>query len=729
MMPQPIDPKSLEELRPLLSKQGDSLHKNVLGQIFTGMKTGRLLAALAYSPAYNKILDPMAGHGDLLEAIAERYSFENKMAELYGVEIDPSIAELGKRRLSLCSNEYKIKGEMNCNNAFNIHTWENSMDPPFDLVITNPPYVRYQTQSRANKLKGINVSSANEIRKSLVALSEKIADDTERPILDRLIKSYSGLADLSLPSWLLCGLLIKPGGILAIVVPQMWLNRDYALLIRYYYLRYFDPIFVIEESGQRWFENVLVPVSLVLGRRLEPKKVVIPLCERTRENPSATFVEVTSQAASGISHVGRAFPGKDPEGQFRSWILKPKGPKKMGLVIRQIPWHDQLNDLHRKCKKTKWYSDLEGGRSQFSISMGLEESNMPQTIREIFPAGLIPNTQSFEATPIKVGQGLRTGCNKFFYVEIEGEPNALNNITVKTSDLFGQIKFPVPYSVLRPVLRRQAEYHGFCIRANTLNGRVLDLRDYLLPEDFNDRTAGLSLNETNPNGFHCMPTELANYVRLAAHTYLVRGHRKVLIPDLSAVKPNGQSSKSLMISGYENKPVTLKKWYMLPNFAKRHMAAVFLPRIIQGSPKAIINDYPPAIIDANFSTLWPDNSSISEYAIFSLFNSIWVELCIELMGTPLGGGALKLEATHIRQFPLPVLTKRHLSELTKLGMKLRKDPGRRLVELHEQIDLIVLGGICGSALNTSFLNELRCQIKKRVQAARGKRILNKVKES
>src|SRR4051794_10882092 len=42
-----------------------------LGQYFTGLPLGKLLAHLAWRPETRTVLDPMAGHGDLLDAAWE----------------------------------------------------------------------------------------------------------------------------------------------------------------------------------------------------------------------------------------------------------------------------------------------------------------------------------------------------------------------------------------------------------------------------------------------------------------------------------------------------------------------------------------------------------------------------------------------------------------------------------------------------------------------------------
>jgi hypothetical protein len=62
------------------------------------------------------------------------------------------------------------------------------------------------------------------------------------------------------------------------------------------------------------------------------------------------------------------------------------------------------------------------------------------------------------------------------------------------------------------------------------------------------------------------------------------------------------------------------------------------------------------LLDANFSTLWCEGSEWSPEAVFGVLNSTWGELCMEALGATLGGGALKLEAAHLRQLPLPTFS-------------------------------------------------------------------------
>ncbi len=602
--------------------------RKALGQTFTGQKTARLLAALAWRAGTKRVLDPMAGTGDLLAACAEI----GRPAEMLGVEIEPETAQRGATRLA---------GVIRQGDAFGLETWSDVLARGlFALVIANPPYVRYPSLAAGAR-------TPERIRATLVRIARDLAPAQEAAIWEKLIRAYSGLADLSVPSWLLCGLLTKPGGTLALVVPQTWLNRDYARVVRYAFQRFFQPLTIVQESGQRWFQDVLVPVSLVVGRRLPAEVSAIPLRERDDDAP-VMGVEVTSAAASDASHVGAAFPGREPERQFARWLAADAAGKKAGIRTSQHKWSEQRNEILSACGRAAWLGSLEPAAHGTPAAFDL-----PGVLVPLLPAGLVRRTITLTDTPLRVGQGLRTGCNPFFYVECD-EPRArAGECTVRLSDLFGARTISVPAETLVPVLRRQTEVRGSWLNSTSLNGRSLDLRGWYLPEDSAARRG------------RTMPEPLADYVRLAARTRYARGGDSKLIPELSAVSPNACDSADDELP--ELNGSFPGRWYMLPDFAPRHRPALFLPRIIHDEPRVGVNTKPPVLVDANFSTLWSDDADWHPHAAFALLNSAWVRLCMEGLGSPLGGGALKLEATHMRRLPLPLLSRDDLAELRQLG--------------------------------------------------------------
>ena len=107
-----------------------------LGQCFTGKLTSRLLTALAIEKGIRKILDPMAGYGDLLDACAERLSKSNIVPQLYGIEIDQELARIGRWRINRARKKPLPKDTVYLTtNAFSPEIWQGlSLSMPFDLA-------------------------------------------------------------------------------------------------------------------------------------------------------------------------------------------------------------------------------------------------------------------------------------------------------------------------------------------------------------------------------------------------------------------------------------------------------------------------------------------------------------------------------------------------------------------------------------------------------------------
>ena len=85
---------------------------------------------------------------------------------------------------------------------------------------------------------------------------------------------------------------------------------------------------------------------------------------------------------------------------------------------------------------------------------------------------------------------------------------------------------------------------------------------------------------------------------------------------------------------------------------------------------------------------------------------------MESVGTPLGGGALKLEATHIRQVPIPPLSDRDCERLATLGQQL----AAAVPSTRHQIDMFILA----AALPGSDENDIKAaarHIDSRLEAA------------
>jgi hypothetical protein len=223
---------------------------------------------------------------------------------------------------------------------------------------------------------------------------------------------------------------------------------------------------------------------------------------------------------------------------------------------------------------------------------------------------------------------------------------------------------------------------------------------YALPEDNAQAVQHALLDQLS---YKAMPDNLAMLVRRAAKTVLATADSR-RIPELSAVATN------IRPTGGGPEGVLPRFWYMLPDFTRRHTPDVFVARINHTAPWVMINRQPPPVIDANFSTLWSDEEHWSPAAIAGLLNSSWARVCMEAIGTPMGGGALKLEATHLRRLPIPRMSHATIHQLGALRQSTGAQPLAAGTE-QDEIDLLIsralLPSIRDDNIHREYIQKLR----------------------
>jgi hypothetical protein len=648
-----------------------------LGQYFSGVRLGKLLAHLALAADTRSVLDPMAGHGDLLDATSEAAVERGITLErLDGIEIDDETAEVCRRRLVRIAGTARHK--IVSGSAFDPVALEHLPLRQYDLVITNPPYVRYQAQ---NGHGGQGDSS----RSGLLAIIEDRLSGEEKVLWSALAKGYSGLADLSVPAWLLSALLVRPGGRLALVVPATWRSRNYGDVIRYLLLRFFTLEHIVEDTQPGWFSDALVRTHLIVATRLPAEDVRDALVAK-RDWPIAQWLHVSPEAASSQSLLGAAFSEESPEWACVQWLSQGAVTDRSGVRVRPFNLREEYFSVRSHAARRAWFRILEGGDAQdmplFAPDSVTPTANIPEAVRDILGDKFVTQSLStLEDAGIRVGQGLRTGCNDFFYVEATDDGNR-DSVRVKTSRTYGGREFAVPADTIHPAVRRQSEL-PLIEDGHVPVSRVLNLRHWVLPEHARAVAAAeatyRACREPYPK---IMPDDLAAYVRLAATVPVEdRGGGKAA-PELSAVRTN--------VRVHRQGTVTPRFWYMLPDFAPRHLPAAFLARVIGAAPWVEKNLDTPLLVDANFSSFWAPENDWTASALKALLNSTWCQLLMEALGTPLGGGALKLEAAHMRNLPIPALSDAAKEKLHGEGLQFRRDSEKT----RERIDIIVFKALC-----------------------------------
>lgn len=608
-----------------------------LGQFFTGKKLSNLLAAFVSEEKFLSVLDPMCGTGDLLKAAGEI----NKSASLVGIDIDEEVTST----MSKNSSEFPSDLKVYTGNVFSKTLISKLPKTEYDLVIANPPYVRYQSFS---DVRDDSTISAMEIRKELIRIVSSLnhLDEKDKDIFIEVIKGYSGLADLAVPSWILSAMLTKVGGKLAIIVPESWLNRDYAFSIQYLLLKFFNIEYVVEDFDRAWFkDNAQVKTNLIIAKRI-PR--VESLTDYYRDK-NYLHVGISSDYEDRKSIVGKLYPDSEkPDIELFKGIKSSEiNTVDKKLSINNLSFSAKLDTIYMNVKEKAWFKLVEREYKQNSKSIV-----MPSSVRNIISS----NEHYFDSLAelgIKTGQGLRTGANKFFYVDyISGSDDS--SLILPNKEIFNK-PITVPNEALKVVLRKQAELpSNYLIKETDLKGRVLILKNYISLRDRDKLVYKTSSRKLMPQG-------LSSYVTKAEITNLGDEKTSKFFPDLSAVKPNVRSMK-------EGNLDTANFWYMLPELTPRHLPEIFVARINGKAPKFYMNSNLKVVIDANFSTFCIEPSSpFTKTSLLAFLNSDWVILCCELLGSVMGGGALKLEATHLKKIPVPHFSSEELQFLDEIG--------------------------------------------------------------
>lgn len=654
---------------------GESERRKRLGQYFTGTGLGRVLAALAGAGKAVTVLDPMSGNGDLLASCVELGADHSSMGAM---EIDPIALEACGQRLP---DAARVLGS-----AFDPKVLGKLPRLQWDLVIANPPYVRYQSISKGSG-KDFPLPGTVEIRNGLLSEIDMLTalDETDKELFQKLVMGYSGLADLAVPSWILCAGLVAPGGRLALVVPESWLSRDYASVVHYMLLRWFEIEFVVEDEHAAWFSDAQVKTTLLVAKRVPRRKGAFDF----PEGKSFVRIAVSGKASGPAGPCSRLRQGKrEPEKSFareaRKWLTSGNGHEDDMVRAYHVPVARVATNLRGACSKQKWFA-LMGESSDDAGPV------IPHELEEwLARSPSAPLPVSLSSLGVSAGQGLRTGANPFFYAE------KAQDGMLAFEKLFPGVRCPDLTEIALPVVRKQGDLpSGFVVEPGNTPGRVLDLRGHALPEDI------ASGGEDAAAAYDEMPALFAGLVRTAGLFPFGDEGEEKRIWELSAVAPN-------IRKGRPEERTPPRFWYMLPDFARRHRPDILMARINTGSPKAYLNKDAACVIDANFATLWTGDGGLDKHVLLALLNSAWTAAALEHSAAVMGGGALKVEAAHLRRLPVPQMDAEAIARLSDLGKRLtRAKTAKTIKGLLEKIDAVTASAALGREASEDDVDTLR----------------------
>lgn len=603
--------------------QKESLRQKRLGQYFSGKKVSELLVNLLPNEyVFRTVIDPMVGSGDMLRAILD---CKSGLHELYGIDIDSKAIENCKKENLEAT---VIMGDaFNCSEIFKKKGW--------DLVITNPPYVRYQLLNNNEEAGLPNAEQIRENLKSVIQNVENISED-DRNLLLSISDVYSGLSDMAVPAWILCSTIVKIGGYMAMVVPESWLNRDYAMPIYYLLLKLFDVEIVVKDVDSVWFDNASVRTCLVVAKR----KTII---ERLADHKEKTIlIELTKDAIDTNSLVGNlCYEGEKGYAALERIIRAKKDISDSSFSCRYLNTALLFPTFINSMAKLSWV--LNNDKQMVDKTVVLPEEMM----------GLLPDKTKYfliEDRGWSVGQGLRTGANDFFYVDILGQANGIFDVQTRGWD---KKIIRIHESNLKYALQNRGEIGGLVVNKKEISKAVIYIEKHVCRKDVNKLFNGTR------DEWKLLEQELEAYI-CRAEKY-VHPKKKKRFMDLSAVKPNIKKKDD----GY------VSFWYMMPKLQRRHTPDLCISRLSGKSPECLYinNDHDDRIVvDANFITLF-NNDENNTLLLFALLNSLWSKCYLECIGNRMGGGALKIEASHLKKVFFPVLEEVKEEELIHCSQK------------------------------------------------------------
>jgi type I restriction-modification system DNA methylase subunit len=252
-------------------------HRKVTGSHYTpnllaGFVAKQIVRAMdtPLNTATLRVLDPGVGDGELLICLAERLLeigfFE---FDIFGFDTHQGATNLARARLK--ERFPDLKSQLDCKDFVSValsyysagdnKTIFNPISPEqYDLVIANPPYVRTQV---------MGAKKAQQLASQF---------------------GLTGRVDLYYAFLLGIAKVLRPGGILGIIVSNRFMTTRAGSSVRENVLRFYDVLHVWDLGDTKLFEAAVLPAVLLLRRKN---------CQKPSVRPKFTSIYTTSDKGNG----------------------------------------------------------------------------------------------------------------------------------------------------------------------------------------------------------------------------------------------------------------------------------------------------------------------------------------------------------------------------------------------------------------------------------------------
>jgi len=211
------------------------------GGYYTSSEVADWLCIWAIRSTKNRVLEPSCGDGAFLDAAARRFLALGVQGptianHLVGIEIIADEADFARARLT-DSLDFRARDVVETADFF--AWWQENNTATFDVVIGNPPFIRYQTFPEPHRSRAI-------------------------AIMAQLGLTPNRLTNIWVPFVVAAAASLRPGGRLALVLPAELLQVTYAAQLRSFLTDHFARIDIVA-CNELFFDNAEQEVVLLLA--------------------------------------------------------------------------------------------------------------------------------------------------------------------------------------------------------------------------------------------------------------------------------------------------------------------------------------------------------------------------------------------------------------------------------------------------------------------------------
>lgn len=261
------------------------------GAFFTPDEITRFISEWAIRSPDEKVLEPSAGDAAFLISAVLRLkqlsTTDNVRPAVTGIEIHAHSAQMASQRVSSVGGRAHILHS----DFFTVEP-----DPVYDIVIGNPPYIRYQ-----------DFSGEARARSREAAMRAGVA-------LTGLASSWAAFTIHS-------AMFLKPGGRLGLVLPAELLSVNYAAPVRRFLFTHFKHVQLV------LFEQQVFPEA--------EADVVLMLADGFQQGAAKCATIHQARNAHDLAGLGQglSWTPADPSGKWTSSLIAPEATKPLASLL------------------------------------------------------------------------------------------------------------------------------------------------------------------------------------------------------------------------------------------------------------------------------------------------------------------------------------------------------------------------------------------------------------